>query len=128
MAQIVGCAEMYDAFYGHASSFLHIESNGAWLCWIDGTTLEIQPGPIARHIGVAMRIGDLNLFTIPFLNTQKLVGADHSEVLKRIDGLIGGAIETEGSVLGCAIRRILSLTTISPRKPTYPISRLRSDA
>lgn len=98
MAQIVGCAEMYDVFYGHASSFLHIDPMGLAML-IDGTTLEIQPGPTARHIGVAMRMATL-IFHDTLSEYSKLVGANHSEVLKRIDSLIGGAIETEGSVLG----------------------------
>jgi hypothetical protein len=98
MARIVDRAEMYEIFYRHASSVLHVDPMGLAML-IDGATLEIQPGPTARHIGVAMRMA-----TLVFLGTlseySKLIVADHAEVFKRIDGLIGGAIETEGSVLG----------------------------
>lgn len=98
MARIVGRAEMYDLFYRHASAFMHIDPMGLAML-IDGTTLEVQPGPTARHIGVAMRMATL-VFHDALSEYSKLVGADHADVLKRIDGLIGGAIATEGSVLG----------------------------
>lgn len=98
MARISGCAEMYDLFYRHASSLLHVDPMGLTML-IDGRTLEIQPGPTARHIGVAMRMAAL-VFHDALSRYSKLIGADHSEALKRIDGLIGGEIEVEGSVLG----------------------------
>jgi len=98
MARITGRVEMYDVFYRHASSVLHIDPMGLAML-IDGTTLEVQPGPTARHIGVAMRMATL-VFHDTLTEYSKLIGADHAEVLKRIDGLIGGPIETEGSVLG----------------------------
>lgn len=98
MARITGCAEMYDLFYRHASSLLHVDPMGLTML-IDGRSLEIQPGPTARHIGVAMRMAAL-VFHDALSRYSKLIGADHSEALKRIDGLIGGEIDVEGSVLG----------------------------
>lgn len=98
MARIVDRTEMYEIFYRHASSLLHIDPMGLAML-IDGATLEIQPGPTARHIGVAMRMATI-VFHGALSEYSKLIGADHAEVLKQIDGLIGGPIETEGSVLG----------------------------
>jgi len=98
MARIVGRAEMYDLFYRHASSVLHIDPMGLTML-IDGATLEIQPGPTARHIGVAMRMATL-VFHDTLTEYSKLIGADHAAVLKQIDALIGGPLEIEGSVLG----------------------------
>jgi hypothetical protein len=93
-----GCAEMYDLFYRHASSLLHVDPVGLTML-IDGKTLEIQPGPTPRHIGVAIRMAAL-VFHGTLVRYSKLIGADHSEALKRIDELIGGEIEVEGGVLG----------------------------
>lgn len=98
MARITGCPEMYDLFYRHASSFLHTDPMGLAML-IDGKTLEVQPGPTGRHIGVAMRMATLILHDTLSRYSQ-LVGTEHADVLKRIDELIGGPITTEGSVLG----------------------------
>lgn len=98
MARITGCGDMYDVFYRHASSVLHLDPMGLTTL-IDGKTLEVQPGPTARHIGVAIRMAAL-VFHDTLVRYSKLVGADHSEALTRIDELIGGEIEAEGSVLG----------------------------
>jgi hypothetical protein len=98
MARITGCSEMYDLFYRHASSLLHVDPMGLAML-IDGETLEIQPGPTPRHIGVAICMAAL-VFHDTLVRYSKLTGADHSEALKRIDCLIGGEIEVKGSALG----------------------------
>lgn len=98
MARMVGRAEMYDLFYRHASLVLHTDPMGLAML-IDGATREVQPGPSARHIGLPARIASM-IFHDTLSEYSKLVGADHTEVLKRIDGLIGGEIAVEGSFLG----------------------------
>lgn len=98
MARIVGRADMYDLFYRHASLVLHIDPMGLAML-IDGATMEVQPGPSARHIGLPIRIAT-TIFHDALSAYSKLIGADHTEVLKRIDGLIGGEIAVEGSFLG----------------------------
>ncbi len=98
MARITGCGDMYDVFYRHASSVLHVDPMGLTTL-IDGKTLEIEPGPTARHIGVSIRMAAL-VFHDTLVRYAKLVGADHSNALKRIDELIGGEIEVDGSALG----------------------------
>lgn len=98
MARIVGCSEMYELFYRHASMLHHVEPMGLAML-IDGSTQEIQPGPTTRHIGVAIRIAAL-IFHDTLSRYAKLVGANHAEEFKRIDHLIGGPIEVDGNVLG----------------------------
>lgn len=98
MARIVGRAEMYDLFYRHASLVLHIDPMGLAML-IDGATMEVQPGPSPRHISLPIRIATI-IFHDTLSEYSKLIGADHTEVLKRIDSLIGGEIAVEGSFLG----------------------------
>ncbi len=68
-------------------------------CATRGKTLEIQPGPTARHIGVSIRMAAL-VFHDTLVRYARVVGADHSDALKPIDELIGGGIEVDGSALG----------------------------
>jgi hypothetical protein len=99
MARVTNLSEMYDLFYRHASTLHHVGPMGLAML-IDGKTLEIQPGPTRRHVGVAMRMATSTLHET-LAEYSKLVGTDHSEKLKRIDEqFISGVVEAEGDPLG----------------------------
>lgn len=98
MARVAGLAEMYDLFYRHASSLHHADPMGLAML-VDGATLEIQPGPTERHIGIALRMATWTLHEA-LCEYSKLIGVDYSDALHRIGELLSGVVEFKGSVLG----------------------------
>ena len=66
---------------------------------VDGETLEVQPGPTERHVGIALRMATSTLYDV-LSGYSKLTGADCSDALQRINKLISGAVEFTGNPLG----------------------------
>lgn len=98
MARIAGLEMFYDVFYRHASTLHHSDPIGLAML-IDGRTLEIQPGPTARYIGLPVRIATSILHDV-LTHYSRLVGIDSSDALKRIDELLGKPIDVQGDFLG----------------------------
>lgn len=98
MARVAGLADMYDLFFRYASSLHHADPMGLAML-VDGETLEIQPGPTERHIGIALRMATSTLHEA-LCEYSKLIGVDCSDALHRINELINGAIEFKGNPLG----------------------------
>jgi hypothetical protein len=98
MAQVVGLSDWYDLFYRYAS-FLHHGDPVGLAMLVGGETLEVQPGPTERHIGIAMRVAALTLHNV-LLEYSKLIGVDCSEPLHRINALMSGVVESKGDPLG----------------------------
>jgi hypothetical protein len=98
MARVAGLADMYDLFYSYASSLHHTDPMGLAML-VDGETLEVQPGPTERHIGIAIRMATSTLHET-LCEYSKLIGVDCSEALHRIDELISGVVEFKGNPLG----------------------------
>lgn len=98
MARVAGLADAYDIFYRYASSLHHASPMGLAML-VDGETLEVQPGPTERHIGIALRMATLTLQDA-LCEYSKLIGVDCSGALHRVGELIGGAVDHRGNMLG----------------------------
>jgi hypothetical protein len=98
MARVAGLADIYDLFYRYASSLHHVDPMGLAML-IDRETLEVQPGPTERHIGIALRMATMTLHDV-LSEYSKLIGIDCSDALQRAGELIGGDVDSKGSALG----------------------------